>query len=157
MFSRACKLLISGAGTAAVVLGTAAPGIAAGTPEPGGDTLPHAIETLDYPGAAEIYKERGIKLWRGDGHIILGDCRTVTDIVVFTNKQDGPDQGKHCFKVTGSQKTGRLDMYVEGVTAVSAGQYNAEALVSEFPGRFEVPKGLTKHFDKPVVLSRIKV
>ncbi|WP_058044703.1 hypothetical protein [Streptomyces roseifaciens] len=152
MFSRARTLLIGGVGAAAVVLGAAAPGMAAGD-----DALPHAIETLDYPGAAKIYKERGIKLWRGDGHIVLGDCKSVSDIVVFTNKQDGPDQGKHCFKVTGSKKTGRLDMYVEGVTAVSAGQYDTKVTASEFPGLFELPKGLTKHFDKPVVLNRIMV
>ncbi|MCQ8773447.1 hypothetical protein [Streptomyces telluris] len=157
MFSRARTFLIGGVGAAAVVLGAAAPGVAAGTPGPGDDTLPHAIETLDYPGAAKIYKERGIKLGRGDGHLILGDCKTVSDIVVFTDKQDGPDQGKHCFKVTGSGKTARLTLRIEGVTAVSAGRYDIKAVVNDFPGLYEVPSGLTKHFDKPLALEWLKV
>ncbi|MEU8545799.1 hypothetical protein AB0C81_02120 [Streptomyces roseoverticillatus] len=152
MFSRARNLLISSVGAAAVVLGAAAPGMAAGD-----DALPHAIETLDYPGAAKIYKERGIKLERGDGHLILGDCKTVSDIVVFTDKQDGPDQGKHCFKVTGSSKTARLTLRIEGVTAVSAGRYDIKAVVNDFPGLYKVPSGLTKHFDKPLALEWLKV
>ncbi|MCF3104384.1 hypothetical protein IPZ58_22705 [Streptomyces roseoverticillatus] len=156
MFSRTRNLLISGVGAAAVVLGAAAPGMAAGT-EPGDDALPHTVETLDYPGAAKIYKERGIKLGRGDGHLILGDCKTVSDIVISTDKQDGPDQGKYCFKVTGSGKTARLTLRIEGVTAVSAGRYDIKAVVSDFPGLYEVPSGLTKHFDKPLALEWLKV
>lgn len=153
MFSRARKLLISGVGAAAVVMGAATPGIAAGDDT----TLPSAVETFDYPGAAKISKERGIELQRGDGHIILGDCGIVNDIVVTTNKPDGPDQGKHCFKVTGSGKAGRLNMSIKGVTSVAAGKYGFRVAFNDFPGISEVTKGGVRTFDQPVTVLQVKL
>ncbi|MET9413457.1 hypothetical protein ABZY03_04570 [Streptomyces klenkii] len=136
MFSRTRTLLISGAGAAAVVLGAAAPGVAAGD-----DTaLPSAVETFEYPGAAKIFKERGINLERGDGHILFADCSVSEDIVVYTKTTAGPNHGKYCFRVTGNGKKGYLALDLPDAIGVGAGKYTVWASVKG-NGMTEVPKG----------------
>ncbi|MFC5144044.1 hypothetical protein [Streptomyces aureoversilis] len=135
MFSRTHKLLISGVGAAAVVLGAAAPGIAAGEDT----TLPSAVETFEYPGAAKIFKERGIKLERGDGHILFADCSASEDIVVYTKTTEGPNHGRYCFRVTGSGKKGYLALELPDAIGISAKKYTVWASVTG-SGFVEVPK-----------------
>ncbi|ARZ70425.1 hypothetical protein SMD11_4832 [Streptomyces albireticuli] len=139
MFSRARTLLIAGTGAAAVVLGTAAPGVAAGDDT----TLPSAVETFEYPGAAKIFKERGIKLERGDGHILFADCEVSEDIVVYTKPTAGPNRGKYCFRVTGSGKKGYLALDLPDAIGVGANKYDVWASVTG-SGFVEVPKNKFK-------------
>ncbi|MEW2029899.1 hypothetical protein AB0901_05150 [Streptomyces roseifaciens] len=109
--------MISGIGAAAAVLGAAAPGVAAGDDT----TLPSAVETFEYPGAAKILKERGIELDRGDGHILLADCKVSQDIVVLSlGKEDKATEGRgrYCFRVTGSGKKGYLSLQIPDTYAV---------------------------------------
>ncbi|QLE75988.1 hypothetical protein FGW37_09485 [Streptomyces rectiverticillatus] len=121
-------------------MGAAAPGIAAGDDTP----LPSAVETFEYPGAAKILKERGIRLDSGDGHILLADCKVSADITVFTKKSDDVNQGKICFKVTGSGKKGYLSLDIPDVMAIAAGKYGAWASVGGPTGMVNVPKNDVK-------------
>ncbi|WP_256341123.1 hypothetical protein [Streptomyces sp. TLI_105] len=41
-----------------------------------------AVETLDYPNAAQIQQEQKILLKRGDGNIVFVTCDGTTDIVI---------------------------------------------------------------------------
>ncbi|MEW2065038.1 hypothetical protein ACFXOK_10400 [Streptomyces sp. NPDC059173] len=82
------KLMLGGA-TAALVVGLGATALAAprsaapAAPRAAAD-MPVAVEDFNYPGADGLLAERGIKLKRGDGHIILtsitdlGECRADT-------------------------------------------------------------------------------
>ncbi|MGK5549064.1 hypothetical protein ACSNOH_30675 [Streptomyces sp. URMC 127] len=136
MLSRARTILIAGAGAAAVVLGAAAPGIAAGDDT----TLPSAVETFEYPGAAKILKERGIRLNSGDGHILLTDCKAgPADITVYTKQRDEINQGRICFKVTGNGKKGYLSLEIPDVIGIAAGKYGTWASVGGPTGMVNVP------------------
>ncbi|MFF7727796.1 hypothetical protein [Streptomyces sp. NPDC008001] len=137
MLSRARTILIGGLGAAAAVLGAAAPGLAAGTDN--GTTLPTAVETFEYPGAAKILKERGIRLDSGDGHILLTDCKAGADISVYTKQRDEINQGRICFKVTGNGKKGYLSLDIPDVMAISAGKYGVWASVGGPTGMVNVP------------------
>ncbi|WP_228978070.1 hypothetical protein [Streptomyces sp. DH12] len=85
------------------------------------------METFDYPQAAKVLDEQGIKLIKGDGHILLADCADARDIQVQTSLQH-PGQttrGQYCFKVTGSAGFLTLELpkvygIVTGDVAVSA-------------------------------------
>ncbi|MGA5131715.1 hypothetical protein ACPCTO_18100 [Streptomyces olivoreticuli] len=85
---------------------------------------PSAVETFEYPHADRILKEQGIALYRGDGHILLADCASSSDIVVATlhNKE-----GKYCFKVTGNGKSGYLSLEIPGVFNIMTGDYAVRA------------------------------
>ncbi|MCX4852081.1 hypothetical protein [Streptomyces sp. NBC_00893] len=69
-----------------------------------GDAMPSVVEDFQYPGAAEIFAERGIMLKKGDGHIVFTDCSSSSDIMVDSRLSNGG----FCFKVT--SKSGYLTM-----------------------------------------------
>lgn len=77
------------------------------------------VEDYSYPGAAAIEADRGIKLIKGDGHIVLADCGSDPDlppvdlILVQTSKPGAPAEVNHCFKATGT--SGFLTMEVDEV------------------------------------------
>ncbi|MFI9201844.1 hypothetical protein [Streptomyces sp. NPDC053048] len=82
----------------------AQPAPARTTPTAGGaasndDEAPFAIETFQYPDSAKILKEKGITLYKGDGHITLTDCATPHDIMVKSRL----GQKNFCFAVKGKQ------------------------------------------------------
>ncbi|CAM5561849.1 hypothetical protein [Streptomyces abikoensis] len=147
MLSRARTTLIGGINAAAVVLGAAAPGFAAGTDT----TLPSAVETFEYPGAAKILKERGIRLDSGDGHILLTDCKAGAgaDISVYTKHRDEINQGRICFKVTGNGKKGYLSLEIPDVIGIAAGKYGAWASVGGPTGIVNVPANDIKAVGEP--------
>ncbi|MGK5730679.1 hypothetical protein [Streptomyces sp. URMC 124] len=148
MLSRARTILIGGVGAAAVVLGAAAPGLAAGTGT--GTPLPTAVETFEYPGAAKILKERGIRLESGDGHILLTDCKAgEADISVYTKQRDEINQGRICFKVTGNGKKGYLALEIPDVIGIAAGKYGTWASVGGPTGMVNVPANDIKAVGEP--------
>ncbi|MCT9092600.1 hypothetical protein N4G70_27575 [Streptomyces sp. ASQP_92] len=61
--------------------------------------MPSAVEDFTYPGAARILQDQKIILKRGDGHIMLADCKASQDIVVETRT----GQEQYCFSVSGKQ------------------------------------------------------
>ncbi|MFF4583807.1 hypothetical protein ACFY15_36510 [Streptomyces sp. NPDC001373] len=80
----------------------------------------YAIEDFGYPNADKILAERGITLKRGDGHIVLADCGSATDLLeVWSRAND-----KICFRVTGT--TGYLTLEIPAVFAVKGNSYSAQ-------------------------------
>ncbi|MDT0453796.1 hypothetical protein [Streptomyces hesseae] len=88
---------------------------------------PYTVETFEYPNAAKILKEQGIALHKGDGHILLADCKISTDIQVFTRHNK---EGRYCFKVTGTGKTGYLSLEIPQAFNVTTGDYAVRASVT---------------------------
>ncbi|MEU7167402.1 hypothetical protein AB0A70_22615 [Streptomyces morookaense] len=126
------KLLAGAVGVAVVVAIGSAVGVATAAPASSDDEkqLSYAVENFEYPNAAKILQERGIILRKGDGHIVLGDCKTDEDIIVNGTALDNPDRGRYCFKVTGTGKTGYLTLEIPKVVTISAGDYGIRANVT---------------------------
>ncbi|MFE7608256.1 hypothetical protein [Streptomyces celluloflavus] len=126
MIQRARKALLFGViGAAAALAGAATIAVAQAAPQPAsaaaqhaaaGDTPPSAVEDFEYPNAAKLLKEKGIKLGRGDGHILLSEC-TDANILVRTTSTSA-DNFKYCFKATG--KNGYLTLEVPEVFSVDS-------------------------------------
>ncbi|MGI5336743.1 hypothetical protein ACQEVS_04750 [Streptomyces sp. CA-181903] len=130
---RGTRVAVStGVASVALVVGATTSTAAPSTVPAGNPALSYAVEGFEYPNAANILKERGIALRKGDGHILLSDCAVTQDIVVNTNNLDNVDRGKYCFKVTGTGKTGQLTLEVPKVISITAGNYLVQAsLTSE--------------------------
>jgi hypothetical protein len=94
---------------------------------PAGSTPPAAVEDYSYPGADRILAEKGIKLKKGDGHILLADCdQTAQQIRVLT--VGDPAVGRadvYCFKAIG--ETGQLTLELPRVFAVEAADHPVSA------------------------------
>lgn len=96
-------------------------------PAPSPSAPPVAVEDYGYPGADRILAEKGIKLKKGDGHILLADCdQAAQQIRVLTVKDDSVGrQGTYCFRATA--KTGRLTLELPRVFAVEAADHPVSA------------------------------
>jgi hypothetical protein len=140
VISRARKALTVGVISAAAVAGVSTLAVAQAAPQPAQNAAqqsaddvapPYAVETFDYPNAAKILKEQGILLRKGDGHILLADCRTPDgqDIQVSTSvKHPGQTvQGRYCFKVTGTGKTGHLTLELPQIYNIMTGDVAVQA------------------------------
>jgi hypothetical protein len=83
------------------------------------DPAASLVEDYSYPGAAQVETTRGIKLIKGDGHIMLADCGADPNlppenlILVQTSRLGSPDDTNFCFKATGAK--GFLTMEVDDV------------------------------------------
>src|SRR4051812_13054810 len=96
--------------TATLMVGVAGwVGIAA-TSSSAADTPPPAEEDYSYPGAAEIEKQHGIKLFRGDGHILFVTSVDLNQqqcapgqVQVEKHLDDPPYLKGFCFKTTGTK------------------------------------------------------
>ncbi|MEU3874976.1 MULTISPECIES: hypothetical protein [Streptomyces] len=64
-------------------------------------TPPSAVEDFGYPGADKILREKGLKLIKGDGHIVLTECSSSWSMKVEANRD--LNTVEHCFKVTGKK------------------------------------------------------
>ncbi|MDJ1639037.1 hypothetical protein [Streptomyces pakalii] len=115
------RLLAIGAAIGAVVFaGTAALADNNGQAPRAVDTPPVAVEDFAYPQADKIFKEQGILLKRGDGHIVLADCASATDLLeVWARGKD-----RFCFRVTGDQ--GYLSLELPAVYGVKGNAYETE-------------------------------
>ncbi|MER6122213.1 hypothetical protein ABT173_05885 [Streptomyces sp. NPDC001795] len=94
---------------------------------PSASTPPSAVEDYNYPGADRILADKGIKLKKGDGHILLADCdQAARQIRVLTVKDDSVGRaGTYCFKVLG--RTGSLTLELPRVFAVEAADHPVQA------------------------------
>ncbi|WP_414168821.1 hypothetical protein ACMATS_22370 [Streptoverticillium reticulum] len=88
------------------------PGAAAAAPDSG---PPSAVEDFAYPGATQILRDKGIKLVRGDGHLLLADCNDNKPQIKVMTKADASvgRAGQYCFQATA--KTGYLTLEVPRV------------------------------------------
>ncbi|MFI6273155.1 hypothetical protein [Micromonospora zamorensis] len=107
------------AGGAAVVLASAAAVIVSQLPSAAEDTPPSIVEDYAYPGAAQVLAQRGVKLIKGDGHIVLTDCGSSPNnppedlILVQSNDLTLPGGVNFCFKASGT--SGLLTMEIPKV------------------------------------------
>ncbi|GCD32385.1 hypothetical protein OEIGOIKO_00098 [Streptomyces chrestomyceticus JCM 4735] len=81
---------------------------------------PSAVEDFSYPGAEKILKEKGLKLKRGDGHILLADCHNSPNLLRFIAR----DREDFCFRVLGD--SGYLELEVPKVGGVQSYGYQAK-------------------------------
>lgn len=83
----------------------------------------HAVEDFEYPQADRIFRERGIKLKRGDGHIVLAECGSRPDLVEVRARDMEEKEGnkRFCFRVTG--KTGYLSLELPSVHLAKGNDY----------------------------------
>ncbi|MFF8280131.1 hypothetical protein ACF05T_29270 [Streptomyces lateritius] len=80
-----------------------------------------AVEDFGYPNADKILAERNIILKRGDGHIVLADCGSATDLLeVWSRKKED----RICFKVTGTR--GYLALEIPSVFSIKGNNYSAQ-------------------------------
>ncbi|SOB85519.1 hypothetical protein [Streptomyces sp. 1331.2] len=100
------------AATTAALLGATALAAADTTPPADNSAAPPAVEDFSYPGATAITR---VKLIRGDGHILLGDCAKPTQIQIWTRAPGNPDN-KICFTADGT--TGSLTLQLPDVFAL---------------------------------------
>ncbi|MFC5804503.1 hypothetical protein [Streptomyces formicae] len=83
--------------------------------------MPSAVEDFNYPDAEKILQEQGIKLIRGDGHIVLTSCGTsANEVHVRQRKVSKPV----CFAVLG--QGGYLTLDMPRVYGVKGNDFNTE-------------------------------
>ncbi|WP_079194579.1 hypothetical protein [Streptomyces sp. CB02923] len=144
-------------------------------PQPSGDTAqhvtsdalpPYAVESFQYPGAEKIFKETGIRLAKGDGHIVLSQCSGQDwNIRVWTTQQK--ESNDYCFKATA--KSGYLALKIPEVYGVQAMDRAVRATVTsdKEQKRVDVAAWQTEqvgvsdmssgHPGKPAVLVELRV
>ncbi|MFD8134429.1 hypothetical protein [Streptomyces mirabilis] len=125
---RARNLIFSGIAVACVALAGISVASADDPPQsPVGLNPPSAVEDYGYPGADRILAEKGIKLKKGDGHILLAECdQTAQQIRVLTVEDASAGRaGTYCFKALG--KTGLLTLELPRVFAVEAADHPIRA------------------------------
>ncbi|MFI7103779.1 hypothetical protein ACIBK8_31065 [Streptomyces sp. NPDC050161] len=123
MIPRVRKTLIAGvigavtaiAGATTLAVAEAAPQRTDSAVQQAGATPPPAVEDFAYPDADRILKESGLKLIKGDGHILLADCDASPDFDVMAEKANHTPVN-HCFKVTG--KTGYLSLEIPKINSI---------------------------------------
>ncbi|MFI6462776.1 hypothetical protein [Streptomyces sp. NPDC050528] len=88
---------------------------------------PALVEDYSYPGADRILAEKGIKLKKGDGRILLADCdSTASQIHVMTVGDPAQNRADdYCFRTVG--KTGWLTLELSRVFAVAASDHPIRA------------------------------
>ncbi|MCA6096392.1 hypothetical protein LE181_30025 [Streptomyces sp. SCA3-4] len=118
LFSRLLALGVIAATTAVTGSATA---VAADNP-------PSGVEDFAYPQADKIFKERGIKLKRGDGHITLAACDSRPGLIEVwargMNEIDKVGKGRFCFRATG--KTGYLSLELPSVYLAKGNDYSTD-------------------------------
>ncbi|GAA2843228.1 hypothetical protein [Crossiella cryophila] len=88
------------------------------------DTPPPIVEDFAYPDADKIFQEKGLRLYRGDGNIILVDCAVGGDPVRVKSR----NRDEFCFKVLGPK--GKLTMELDQTYAIRGNTaHNVTALV----------------------------
>ncbi|MCO1577894.1 hypothetical protein M8C13_19250 [Crossiella sp. SN42] len=95
------------------------------------DKQPSSVESFGYPGAAKVLAQRGIKLLKGDGHIMLAACGAPGLIEVRSTSVPGdkdPDPGHFCFTVTGA--TGWLTLNIPNAYQIKGNDHSVTATVT---------------------------
>ncbi|MFE2413445.1 hypothetical protein ACFXDE_34430 [Kitasatospora sp. NPDC059408] len=95
------RWLVAGTLAVATTFGVTAFAAADSVPAAGDTaTPPPAVEDFSYPGTSPYPQ---LKLIRGDGHIVLADCNTATQIQLWSRAVPSPSGGPGvCFRVTGT-------------------------------------------------------
>ncbi|MGW2254314.1 hypothetical protein ACWCXH_29600 [Kitasatospora sp. NPDC001660] len=133
MKSAIFRWLVAGAVTVTTTVGVATLASADSTASAGSSAAaPPAVEDFSYPGTSPYPQ---LKLVRGDGHIVLADCNTATQIQLWSRAVPSPSGGPGvCFRVTGT--TGYLALELPQTFMIQTGDKAVRAnLTSEGIGQ----------------------
>lgn len=81
----------------------------------------YAVEDFNYPQADQIFAEKGIRLKRGDGHIVLADCKSGTNQLEVWSYESVE---AICFNVSG--KSGWLTLEIPSVFGIRGNDFNTQ-------------------------------
>ncbi|MFE3497804.1 FG-GAP-like repeat-containing protein [Streptomyces sp. NPDC059175] len=131
MHSRATGMAIATMAAAALTAPLAGSATAAQTQTA---DMPFAFEDGSYPNAAQILADKGIKLVRGDGNILLTDCDpSAKQIRVLAVKDESVNrQGTYCFE--SRAVNGRLTLELDRVFAIDAADQPLDAELTTADG-----------------------
>ncbi|MEU9824002.1 hypothetical protein [Micromonospora chersina] len=130
-------------GAAAVVAGVAI--VIPATASQAEDVPPSLEEDFNYPGAAKILADHGLKLYKGDGHIVWTVSRSMDDDIQCAAGEIQVEQivdfagTYHCFKILGA--TGYLTLEIPGTFGIRGGTETVEATANlpEGQEKFTIP------------------
>ncbi|WP_073229629.1 MULTISPECIES: hypothetical protein [unclassified Streptomyces] len=96
----------------------------------------YAVEDFTHPNADEILAERGFLLKRGDGHIVLADCASGTNLLRFLAR----GREDVCFKVTGDEGFLTLELdSVHGVRTDDSGNTHLKMTAEGDHAEYDIP------------------
>ncbi|MFI0804753.1 hypothetical protein SAMN04489729_6685 [Amycolatopsis lurida] len=101
------------------------------------DDPPPVVEDYDYPGADQIFAQHGIRLLKGDGHILFTECGGGANLVeVWSRTKNVP----FCFKITGAK--GYLSMDLARVYLIKGDDHALKATmkIKDAPVVVDIPK-----------------
>lgn len=103
------------------------------------DELPFAVEDFNYPGADEILDEWGVELMRGDGHVVLVECTSGTNLLRISAR--GLPRGLEvCFRTTGNEGFLTLEVpRVFGVITNDSSNTHLELISDEGSAEYDIP------------------
>jgi hypothetical protein len=125
------NVLIGGAACAVAVMGLPALASATSTATVSSasteEVPPFAVEDGAYPDAAKILTEKGIKLIKGDGHLLLADCNPAAPQIKVRTVADPATgrAGTYCF--TATAKSGFLTLELPRVTSLETADHPISA------------------------------
>ncbi|MEU7798907.1 hypothetical protein AB0J14_16255 [Micromonospora arborensis] len=115
-----------GVAVLATVVGVVAVSATSGSAAEQADVPPSIVEDYSYPGAEVVLAEHGLKLFKGDGHIVFDSARPYTGsqcatglIQVEKHLDVEPYGVYYCFRTIGSK--GYLTLEVPGTFGVRGG------------------------------------
>ena len=114
---------------------------------------PPAIEeTHDYPLADKILAEKGIRLLKGDGHILLVDCASApaSELIRVDSTAGGANAGTHCFRARGGK--GYVTLELPEVFVIKAGTAHSIAAKIDDDG-VEKAVAIAKNEWKPIAVD----
>ncbi|MGQ4423810.1 hypothetical protein ACN6LL_006003 [Streptomyces violaceoruber] len=123
LLRRALPVCVAAGVASIVVFGSgSSPDAAARTAVPAADEAPgYAVEDFNYPQADQIFAEKGIRLKRGDGHIVLADCKSGTNQLEVWSYESVE---AICFNVSG--KSGWLTLEIPSVFGIRGNDFNTQ-------------------------------
>ncbi|MFE2721531.1 hypothetical protein [Kitasatospora sp. NPDC059327] len=139
-------------------MGVPALASAEGTPQDA-SAAPLAVEDFAYPGTSPF---PALKLFRGDGHIVLADCSGATQIKLYS-RAVGSAGPAACFRVTGP--TGHLTLELPQTFIVQTVEYAVSARLTNDVGlstTVDVPSNTMQNVaeglgQKPAALVELRV
>ncbi|MFD5362962.1 hypothetical protein ACFWJ2_26715 [Streptomyces tendae] len=112
------------AGVASIVLlgsGSSPDAAARATVSAADDAPGYAVEDFNYPQADKILEEKGLRLKRGDGHIVLADCKSGTNQLEVWSYESVE---AICFNVSGN--SGWLTLEIPSVFGIRGNDFNTQ-------------------------------
>jgi len=119
-------------GAAALAFGAVAV-VGGGSTALADDPQPELVENFEYPGAAAIEAARGIKLKKGDGHILFVDCAQNANQLQVESTAFPAGRNLFCFKIVGDK--GNITMELAEAFLVHGNDYNVVATWTDENGK----------------------